>query len=311
MPSDDGLDELPPEMAAAWRAREAEERGPEGPPSAPEPDRSAAVPPAPPEPDDAVVAQPSTAEDGLQPGDEGPVTVETGSAVPPRSVEKEGRRPRRGSLALAFLVVPLLLAVIVAVRAAGLAGWRGGPVAVTVGLVIVALALGFGLTRGLPRRGAYVAGALVIALVGAAWSVSSAPLSHGRLEDILDSMPTGGAVPVSTTRSGHGWCRPRCPTVTRTYRVAGRRPAAAMQAIVAAMDRGGLIPRDAGRVAYSRSFNAATATVPVRIDNQRYFTVVRVEPDAAPEAAGGSRVEVEITSRRGTREKPLSPARAR
>ena len=70
--------------------------------------------------------------------------------------------------------------------------------------------------RGQAMGIAYVGGALALALVGSAWCVSTAPLSHGRLEQVLDRVPNAVLVPIGTNHAGHGWCRPRCPTVTRT-----------------------------------------------------------------------------------------------
>ena len=271
------MDELPPEMAAAWRAREAEDA------------RREIEPEAEPEPEPDYDHAPDSAH----------------------SIEAAEAPPRRRSPILAFVTLPVVLIAVAVTWALGLAGWRGGPALVTVGLTAFALAAGLLLTRSQHLRVAYLGGGLVVALVGAAWCVSTAPLSHGRLEQVLDRVPNSVLITSKTSRSGHGWCQPRCPTVSRVYSLPAQRPGTAMRSAVVAMQSAGMIPRDAARVALSRALGFASQGDPIVIDNQTYTTVVRVRPDPSPEASGGSLVTLEVTSRRGVKTIPASPARGR
>jgi hypothetical protein len=273
--SDDPLDELPPEMAAAWREREAEP-APEHQTAAVAEDVEAVAPP-----------------------------VDEPAAAPAPAPQ------RRRSPLVAFAVLPVIGGAVYGAKVLGIGGWRAGGPLVTALLVGVAVAAGVVLTRDQPLRLAYVGGALALALVGAAWCVSTAPYSHGRLEEVLDRVPKGALGTPQTRRSGHGWCEPRCPTVTRTYVLPARQPEGAMRLAVVALQTAEMIPLDAGRVALSRALGYASAGQAVSIDNQRYTTVVRVEADPSIAPAGGSRITLEVTARRGLKEKPLTPVRAR
>jgi len=295
-------------MAAAWRERErqaaadaeagvdADGTGSNGSPSGPSaPDDWAAAP------------QDAAGRSGEEPVDPHP-SGPSEPPEPPAAAAEPGRATR--SALRAFALLPLLVLAVVAAQVLGVAGWRGGTAFVPTALGALALGTGLLLTRGQHLRVAYVAGGLVMALVGSAWCVSTAPMSHGRLEQVIDRIPTGVLQRVRTSRSGHGWCRPEpsdCPTVVVTYAVPTLQPAAALRNAVSALQNGGLIPKDAGRVAFTRSIRLASAGQDMSIDNQRYTSVVR----ATASASGGTTVTVTITSRRGIREKPLSPVRAR
>ena len=102
----------------------------------------------------------------------------------------------------------------------GLGGFRNG-----AGATMAILAVGGGLVawlalRGLRNRGMWVAAIAIGGLVAGAQLAAVAPYSAPRLEAVLDIK--GLPKSTSTSTSGSSTCRPRCPTVTRTYSFDGQ-----------------------------------------------------------------------------------------
>jgi hypothetical protein len=100
----------------------------------------------------------------------------------------------------------------------GVAGYRGGW-AIAIGVLM-------GVTAALAWLAAAKAGAsrmwvlafAILGLVSAARQIDTAPLSKNRLAADLARFKLDFYKVVSEKRSGHSWCKPTCPTVTRTYR---------------------------------------------------------------------------------------------
>lgn len=151
-----------------------------------------------------------------------------------------GRLP---TAALASLVWLLLGAGVL--HLLGVAGFRGGfVVAATVlggGAAAIAVAM---LRRTDTPLAAWALTAAVLGAVLAGGLVEVAPPSHGVLAARLDALDLPGHQLVEERRSGSGWCRPRCPTVTRVYAGAAVRPRAAVLEVTVALLRNGYLTQD-------------------------------------------------------------------
>lgn len=139
---------------------------------------------------------------------------------------------------LALAVGALLIAAVV-LDALGIAGYRNGAPVVAAGLALGGAALAWLLTR---RPWSAVAiSVLGVVLSGAL--ASRAPWSTGRLEAALDDLRhLDGFEVLESERSGHSWCRPDCPSVTRTFRAPDTSPRAAVLVMTLSLSEAGLAP---------------------------------------------------------------------
>jgi hypothetical protein len=100
---------------------------------------------------------------------------------------------------------------------AGVGGWQGGWL---LGLVWFAVAGGLLSWRMLgeePGRGLFVTAVVVLGVTAALSCADRAPASAGRLARQMDGFHLDFYKKTGETKSGHGWCRPKCPTVERTW----------------------------------------------------------------------------------------------
>jgi hypothetical protein len=81
----------------------------------------------------------------------------------------------------------------------------------------------------------------VIGLTASAWLVDHAPLSKGQLASRIGSLAPPFTETISETRTGHSWCRPECPRVTRVLRAPDTVPFAALFNTAAVMRVKGLM----------------------------------------------------------------------
>jgi hypothetical protein len=142
------------------------------------------------------------------------------------------------------LLAPLAAAVVMglAVHALGIAGYRVGWL--WAGLLVAALPCvlvwrGVGETLG--PRGIWVVAFAVGGLTATGWLVDHAPLSAGQLHDRMHDISPPFTNVLSEHRSGHSWCRPRCPRVTRVLRAPDTAPFAALLNTAAEMRVEGLM----------------------------------------------------------------------
>lgn len=121
----------------------------------------------------------------------------------------------------------------------GVAGYRFGAPVLTVALPVASGALASFLTH---RRWA-AAVVAVLGVVVAAVLASRAPWSAGRLESELDGLKQlDGFEIIETHRDGHSWCRPDCPSVTRTWRAPDTSPNATVLVMTLALAEAGIAP---------------------------------------------------------------------
>ena len=157
-----------------------------------------------------------------------------------------------------------LIASTAGVHVLGVAGYRGG---FFWALLIVAggggLATAWATRRRDDRRWAWVAAAAVVGAACAGWLFDHAPPSTGRLVAILDDLKLDGVRALSTHREGHSWCRPTCPSVTRTYQpTVGRRGALVLVGV--ALQRAGLV-RPSSFAAAKEGFSGGDENVAVAV----------------------------------------------
>src|SRR5205823_261329 len=81
------------------------------------------------------------------------------------------------------------------------------------------IALTWSLFRGRDTNTAvWCVAVAIIGITVAAKLVDLAPESTARLDQRLDHLNLPFFTRIAEQRSGHGWCRPACPAVARTYR---------------------------------------------------------------------------------------------
>jgi hypothetical protein len=81
--------------------------------------------------------------------------------------------------------------------------------------------------------------ASILGLAITARLVAVAPPSHGQLADRLDGLSLPFFEQISERKSGHSWCRPHCPHVTRVYDAPDTAPFAALHSVSLALSRTG------------------------------------------------------------------------
>ena len=199
--------------------------------------------------------------------------------------------------------MPPLAVTILLMRWLGIAGWRGGAVGVTVVLVIVAVAIGFVASGGRRAAGwpAYTIGCMVIALLGAAWCAQDPPMSHARLAQELKRLPASFSKG-KRTDSGHGWCRPDCPTITLRFAPQPVTLAGELGRAAIALDAAELIPHDKQRTFSARVYSITGRGRNVRIDHRRFTTTL-----SGVERDGQTTITIAIESHRGYHTQPEKP----
>lgn len=136
------------------------------------------------------------------------------------------------------LVALLSLAAIADVL--GIAGYRYGGIGLTVGLPVVAVLVA--VVQKI-RPLAWIVALAVLAAALGGLLVDRAPWSTGRLEAALDDLEhLDGFEVLETERTGHSWCRPSCPKVTRVYRAPDTSPKANVVTMAVSLSNAGLAP---------------------------------------------------------------------
>ena len=100
----------------------------------------------------------------------------------------------------------------------GVAGYRAGWAVVMAVLVVgTGLVSWAAITRSGAHRG-WIMSFVLFGLIISARQIDTAPLSKHRLAASLDKFKMDFYKLEDEKRSGHSWCKPTCPTVTRRYR---------------------------------------------------------------------------------------------
>jgi hypothetical protein len=145
-------------------------------------------------------------------------------------------------IARAAGIVGYLVAATLVLGYLGVGGYRAGFLWLALALPVTGGALTLALTRN--RDTATVAWCIAAALVGltaAAKLVDLAPESAPRIDQRLDHLALPFYRTVAEQSSGHGWCRPHCPTVERVYRVPSTGVSATLFTVTLALQRAHLI----------------------------------------------------------------------
>jgi hypothetical protein len=142
-----------------------------------------------------------------------------------------------------LVVAAALVGAVAATWWLGLAGWRYGNVAVPAAFAVAA---GAGtwlvLARGSPGRTLWTVSAVILAIVLASVLIDAAPPSRGALVARLDGIRLDFYEVLSERRTGHSWCRPTCPSVTRVYRAPFTSDRANSATVIAGLRAAGLVP---------------------------------------------------------------------
>jgi hypothetical protein len=151
------------------------------------------------------------------------------------------------------VVAVRLLATVAAVGAVagvlyafGVAGFQGGEIIVPTLLAITGGATAWWALRCIPGRPFYAASLAALSTLLTPVLVASAPWSTGELEAQLDRLKLPFAEQVSQRESGHSWCQPTCPVVTRVYLGPAINAPAAAAEVLAAIVQADIadVPRD-------------------------------------------------------------------
>lgn len=183
---------------------------------------------------------------------------------------------------VAYMVIAALVLFLL-----GVAGYRLGWLLSAVALSAVSgglLVLTLG--RGFPARVWWVALVVLIGVGATSWLVDHAPLSHGRLRDRVAAIHLQFVKVVSEHDTGHSWCRPTCPEITRVYEAPATTTFKAIFDTAALMRVHGQL-RDIEPVARRHPQHF------LRVPDQRTITEVR-----ADEADGGIRLTIRVIARR-------------
>jgi hypothetical protein len=130
----------------------------------------------------------------------------------------------------------------VGVHALGLAGYRLGWLwAGALVVVLPVLAAWRWIGSDAASRIMWVIAVAVAGVTALAWLVDHAPLSKGQLADQFTGLTPDFTKTISETRTGHSWCRPHCPRVTRVLRAPDTSPFYALLTTAAAMRVKGII----------------------------------------------------------------------
>jgi hypothetical protein len=123
----------------------------------------------------------------------------------------------------------------------GVGGYRAG----FLWLALLLAGAGGGLTfvtlPSVPRRTVWVLAVVILGVTAASALVERAPQSGPRLAQRLDGIDLPFFTVVRTETTGHGWCRPHCPRVRRSYRTPSAAPRANELTILLALQQARLL----------------------------------------------------------------------
>lgn len=122
----------------------------------------------------------------------------------------------------------------------GVAGFQGGEIIVASLLAVVGGVTAWWALRGVPGRPYYAGSVAALSSLVTPILVAAAPWSTGELEAQLDRLRLPFAEQVSQHESGHSWCQPTCPVVTRTYLGPAINAPAAANEVAAAIRTAGI-----------------------------------------------------------------------
>jgi hypothetical protein len=171
----------------------------------------------------------------------------------------------------------------------GLGGWRSGALVVGAPLVLGGGALAFIALREVEGRIVWAAAVAVVGLSLTGLVGQRSPYSTGRLAQELDALDLPFFTVVSQVESGHGWCRPTCPAVTRVYRGPDTSAQAVMVTLGSALIARGLI-RD------TTALRDIAATDSVRVVTRDYS--LRAGIERADATLRSRRITITVRSRR-------------
>jgi hypothetical protein len=167
----------------------------------------------------------------------------------------------------------------------GVGGYRAGFVWLALALPAAATLLTWLALQGSDTtRAAWCIAAALLGLTAAAKLVDLAPDSAARIDERLGRLALPFYTPVEEHRSGHGWCRPHCPTVERVYRVPSTGAPATYFTMTLALQRAHLVDP---KFALPPTLPAGRDVV---LRARRLTFTLRARP---------SRLTVRVTARRG------------
>lgn len=171
----------------------------------------------------------------------------------------------------AFAIVGVIV-LVAALHLLGVGGYRNGELLVTAAMAAAAtFAALVAIPRSVPMRWGWATAALAVGAVVGGLLAQQAPLSTGRLEARLDGLNLPDFEVLSTTRDGHSWCRPSCPTVTRVWRAPDTSPRAAVLTTVLSLAADGLAPpvEEIGQRAYAQEVRLEGDDVDIEVSAKR------------------------------------------
>ena len=194
-------------------------------------------------------------------------------------------------------IAAYLVVATIALGYLGVGGYRAGFVWLALALPAAATLMAWRLLRSMDtNRVVWCVAVALIALTAAAKLVDLAPESTARLDQRLDRLALPFYRRTAERRAGHGWCRPSCPLVERTYRAPDTSPTGALLLLIVTLGQQGLVP----------DVRATAAMRPPRqitIPSHRHVVFVTAEP-----RPGYLRVTVRL---RATRPQAVTRARTR
>lgn len=201
---------------------------------------------------------------------------------------------RREYVGLAVCVAWLAVASLVT-GVLGIAGYRAGWVWVMLVLVVGTAAVSWTAVNRVTAHRGWVISFVLFGLILSARQIDTAPLSKGRLAASLDKFKLDFYKLESERTSGHSWCRPTCPSVTRVYRAPNTGPVFAKQTVASTASYYHFLP-DLRAVLEARSatgFEAVGERATIR--------------QTTVEKPGYLEVTITLTSHRGRRTKVPPP----
>ena len=163
----------------------------------------------------------------------------------------------------------------------GIAGWQRGGLLIGVPLVAGGSYLAWKLASASPSRTTWTLAAGLLCLTASGVLVERAPLSKGALAARMDRLDLPFFEQQSEKGSGHSWCVPDCPSVTRIYKAPNTSVQAAMVPIGISLLNNGVITNteELSRISNDRFLRARTAefVVEVRIRDAERAKLVEIK----------------------------------
>lgn len=132
------------------------------------------------------------------------------------------------------------------VRVLGVGGYRGGTALAVAIMTVIGGGLALLLTRPVEDsadRAIWLSAAGIVAITLGVHASSVAPYSTDRLAQQLDGLSLPFFERTAQHASGHSWCRPHCPVVTRVYTAPPTGIDNAVTTVLAALQRDEIVPR--------------------------------------------------------------------